>query len=106
MSSQIFLDLKNKYPKIISQLGRTFTSHEFILKIAQQYQVEYIEVLYLSCNRVHREKRAPFRYVHNQLANLLKGFPELVRKKRGEVDSFDIFGHSNRCVEWEKVGTT
>lgn len=57
MSSQIFTDLKEKYPKIISQMGHIFTSHEFILKITQQYQVEYIEALYLSRNRVHGEKK-------------------------------------------------
>ena len=102
MSVTIFSELKDKYPEIISQMKPTFTSHEFILTLAQAYQVEYVDALCASRNRVHRGKRTPFRYVHNQLANLLKAFPELVRKLE-EVDSVDIFGRPNKCAKWEKI---
>lgn len=84
------------YPSIIAEMPARFNSHQFILRLAQQHQATYVEALY-----AHRN-RNPFQAVHNVLSKRLRNHPQLVQHI-GEVDSTDIFGHSNRCAEWSKV---
>lgn len=84
------------YPEIIGHLRNEFTSHEFILALAQAHQREYVEALYR-----YRDSRSPFMIVHGQIAQQLLQLNDLV-EKRGEVNSRDIFGDSAECAAWAK----
>jgi hypothetical protein len=74
-----------------------FTSHEFILCLAQQHQTSYIDAL-----SSYRGEAAPFRRVHGILARHLNAYHELVFRI-GEVQSVDIFGEPSKCAQWRKL---
>jgi hypothetical protein len=103
MSNSIFSPLYEKYPEIIATMPETFTSHEFILKLAQKYQKEYVEALYVCREPAKGRSPAPFQVVHSALAVELSKFPELVVQTSPSVPSKDIFGQSNGCSEWRKL---
>lgn len=92
--SEIFAD----YPQVINGMPDSFTSHQFILKLAQRNQKAYIEALY-----AYRESSGPFRALHIQLAKQLNEHPTLVRQER-ESPSLDIFNDDSQCMTWSKVG--
>jgi len=102
MSEHDFGSLFAKYPGIISRMRNTFTSHQFILKLARQEQKLYIEALYDNRDKRRGRKRAPFLIVHARLAQELGKFPQLIRRV-GVEKSEDIFKQSNTSVKWEKT---
>lgn len=81
----------------VANVGEHFTSHEFILKLAERYQKEYVEALYR-----YRDGN-PFQEVHRQLAVQLGLFPELVKRDGDEPKSRDIWGNSQACTRWIRV---
>ena len=87
---------REEYQAVIDTMPSEFTSHEFILALARKYQGLYISFLY-----DHRESDYPFQVAHGQLAKRLNEWDEL--EPRGEVDSTDIFGNSDRCMQWKKI---
>jgi len=91
MSGFDFTFLYSQYPETINRLPAEFTSHKFILNLAQNNQPEYIEALCAYRRSTHREVPAPFMIVHGILAKGLRQFPELVEYE-GEVSSVEIFG--------------
>ena len=93
MSQHDFTALKNVYPHIIATMPDPFTSHQFILALAQRHQRLYIDALY-----AHRHTDGPFRDVHGTLAQLLHGFATA----RGKVPSQNIFGKDGECEQWRK----
>ena len=98
MGKHDFTALKNKYPQVIAGLPKDkFTSHEFILKLAQQHQGLYIEALSAYLMTL-KPQDSPFRAVHGRLSQLLHDFAEY----RGQVCSRDIFGTRNNCAAWRK----
>lgn len=97
-----FSTLYDQYPEIIEQMPDEFTAHSFILKLAQAYQVRYIDALNSYRDATHYDKPAPFMIVHGLLAKGLRQFPELVEYK-GDVSSVDIFGQSNECSSWRRL---
>ncbi|MCX6033264.1 MAG: hypothetical protein NT169_28785 [Chloroflexi bacterium] len=97
-----FSELYAQYPAVIEQMPETFTSHQFILLLAQQNQRLYVEALYSYRNSTHKGgEPSPFREVHRQLSQRLSDLPKLVTHM-GEVPSVDIFGRSNDCAQWRK----
>lgn len=90
------------YPKLIAEMPNVFTSHEFILRLARQYQALYIETLYAYRNLPDTENPTPFKTVHGILAKHLNAYPHLVLNIGG-VESLDIFTNDNRCANWQKV---
>jgi hypothetical protein len=98
-----FSVLYDKYPTLIGQMPETFTAHQFILKLAEEYQAQYIEALYAYRLHQHRGRPAPFLIVHGILAQRLLSHPELVRQTQPLVSSRDIFGNLSSCSEWLKL---
>ena len=96
MTQYDYLELFKAYEKVIAEMPDIFTSHEFIIRLAQQNQKEYVNALYAY------QERFPFQAVHGVLSSRLREHNDKVRYV-GEVESTDIFGHSNRCASWEKV---
>jgi len=92
-----------RYPEIIRQMPKTFTSHKFILELARLEQKLYIEALYDYRDKRRSGKRAPFLMVHGILAQQLTKCPKLIRYAGKEKNSTDIFGQPNSCAKWEKV---
>ena len=97
MSQHGFSALKDRYPDIIEAMPATFTSHQFILRLAQQYQAQYIEMLH-----DYQGRPAPFRTVHSILARHLHSRKEL-ELVRDDVLSTDIFGQPDQCAQWRKI---
>ncbi len=102
MTEHDFTDLFERYPEIIADMPATFKSHEFILKLAQLYQVLYVDALHAYSHLPDNPNPAPFQIVHGILAKHLTTVPQLVTYI-GEVNSTAIFTQENRCAQWQKV---
>ena len=99
-----FSALVAHYPEVIGQMPDPFTSHEFILKLAQQHQWLYIEALYAYRDATHRGANAPFRVVHQILAQRLHSFvDQLILPDGTACGSEDIFRNRQTCTRWRKV---
>jgi len=103
MAKYDFSLLFDQYPTIIEQLPNIFTSHQFILKLAQQNQNRYIEALNAYRSNDDGEAHAPFMTVHGILAKRLNSYPELIEIIRNDAPSKDIFGHPSKCALWRKL---
>jgi len=101
MAMHDFSPLLQHYREIIGMMKPEFTSHEFILALAQHHQVEYIDALASYTEVTRSGTNTPFMVVHNLLSKHLHDFPELI-KHVGEVASTDIFGNPHTCAGWEK----
>jgi len=97
MSRFDFTPLYNDYPAVIADMPNAFTSHEFILLLAQRNQSAYIEALY-----EYRIDNDPFQVVHGVLSKHLHEYTNLIRHA-GEANSTDIFGNPNYCASWTKI---
>jgi hypothetical protein len=102
MPEHDFTTLFEHYPTIIALMPEVFTSHQFILRLAQQHQTLYIEALYSYRHSPHRGSPAPFRMVHQLLARRLHAYPDWVAYI-GTVKSTDIFGQVQECAQWRKL---
>ncbi len=90
--------LKLFYPNIIDEMPNPFKSHQFIIRLAERHQREYIVAL-----DSYRDSRSPFMVVHGQLARMLHDFePELVELVKDSVPSEDIWRNQNGCSLWAK----
>ena len=103
MTEHDFSDLFEQYPNIIEEMPEIFTSHEFILKLAQQNQAEYVEALHAYCHKEEGVAPTPFMTVHGILAKGLNSFPKLIELFRTDAPSKDIFGRSGKSALWKKV---
>lgn len=98
-----FSPLFEHYEGVIAEMPAVFTSHQFILRLAQRHQPEYIEALHAYRNTLRDGRPAPFMNVHRVLALQLQECPGLVSQVASNVPSRDIFGTDNTCAQWRKV---
>lgn len=103
MAGYNFSELESKFQGIVEKMPDKFDSHEFLLKLAQQNQVEYVSALYAYKDYVNRENPSPFQGVHKAIIQKLSTHSELVKLIKTDKPSKDIFGESQSCGEWEKV---
>jgi len=68
MSKFDFSDIYAGYPAVIAKMPDEFTSHQFILKFAQDHQMEYVNALYAYRDVKRQGKPVPFLYVHRELS--------------------------------------
>lgn len=85
------------FHEVIDQLqGPEFTSHQFILFLARNYQRPYVQAPHY-----YRENGTPFQTLHGQLsAGLHKFRDRLVRL--GDVESVNNFSQQVKCTAWRK----
>jgi hypothetical protein len=102
MSEHDFSPLYERYPGLIEKMPEVFTSHQFILELAQANQTAYIEALYSYRHHLHRGVVSPFMAVHAKLAQHLSNYPNMIEQTRKDAPSVDIFGHEGVCSEWRK----
>ena len=106
MSEFDFSVLCDKYPALFDLMPETFTAHQFILKLAEENQTQYVEALYAYRYNLHRGQPTPFLIVHGILAQHLLSYPGLIHQIHKLVSSQDIFGNDSSCSEWRKVKKT
>jgi hypothetical protein len=97
MSSHNFQPLFDRYPAVIAELPNEFTSHEFLQRLTQQSQSDYVEALYS-----YRDDE-PFRKVHGRLAQQLHKHKDLIEEIDEAPSSINIFGDAQICAHWRKV---
>jgi len=102
MAEHNFTSLFEEYPSLIEQMHNTFTSHEFILSLAQQNQPLYVDAVNTYRDSTHEGTPAPFKAVHSVLSKKLYNYPDRIRYVE-HVQSEDIFGQPNECASWEKI---
>lgn len=91
-------ELTPHYQEILDLMPNEFDSHQFILKLAQKHQPEYVRALY-ACQNV--KDRAPFREVHKQISQSLNDYAVRI----GERTSPDIFRSDQSNALWRKKKT-
>ncbi|PKN91674.1 MAG: hypothetical protein CVU44_17310 [Chloroflexi bacterium HGW-Chloroflexi-6] len=97
MSANAFQKLEEIYPEIVNLMEDEFNSHEFILKLAQKYQKNYVQALI-----EYAENDQPFQSVHSEIAKRLKKREDLV-KHIDSKPSVNIFGLKSEAAIWRKV---
>ncbi|HMQ30607.1 MAG TPA: hypothetical protein PKD53_07745 [Chloroflexaceae bacterium] len=97
VASAPLTELEAHYPEVITAMGATFASHEFVLALARRFERVYVAALaeHASCER-------PFQAVNDMLAERLANFPSLVAKT-GERTVTDFFGNLQRASVWRKL---
>lgn len=95
---QAMSTLKIFYPATLDLMDEVFTSHEFILKLGQNHQREYIGALATCINA-----SAPFQTLHAQLAKTLHDFSDLIELIEREAPSVNIWGDMSHAAKWRKI---
>lgn len=98
MMQPVFQPLFAQYARVIQGMTTRFNSHEFIARLAQEHQRDYIEAL-----AAYRHRPTPFQAVHAILARHLNTFVPGTIVRDGEVTHNDIFGDPCNCAKWRKV---
>lgn len=93
------LNLVQIQNKVLAILPPEFNSHDFILKFAHNFQLEYIELL----NECKNFKN-PFHECHKQIGKWLSKNEALLKiESKGKVSSVNIFGETNNVEEWKQT---
>jgi hypothetical protein len=84
----------------IATMPDTFDSHDFIREFARLNQQAYIEALY-----ERRDCQNPFNTLHTRIGRMLGNeFTDILEDTGDDERSPNIFGQSNYCTVWQKLG--
>jgi hypothetical protein len=102
MPAAHLVPLFNSYQPILNRHfppGTPFNSHDFIQKLTQKHQAEYIKAL-----DHYRRKgtRGPFKVLHNRLARLLRS-RGLNCTHTGDTIDENIFGEPVKIYTWRRT---
>lgn len=103
MTTEVLNTLYEHYPTVIAQMPDEFTSHQFILKLAQQHQDLYIEALYHYRHNPANSTPTPFMIVHGILAKRLAEYTDLIEQSGANVPSENIWREKDTCAGWRKL---
>lgn len=86
-------------PPVIETMGKAeFDSHEFMIKLARDYQSLYVQAL----NEM--ESDTPFQQLHAQIGKQLSRLASLEEiKKNPQHRSKDIFQNESECALWRRL---
>jgi hypothetical protein len=87
--------LETHFADILREMPAEFTAHQFILKLAQGYQSDYIRAL-----AAYQEHDAPFRDLHGQISKRLKASGLVTA--HGKAPSKNIWGESAQSEVYRK----
>lgn len=83
---------------IILNLNNTFNSHDFLMKFAKRFELEYITFLF-EYNSV-----GAFQTIHSQIAKFLsENSMNLNIEKTEQTESRNVFGEIVRVQGWRKI---
>jgi hypothetical protein len=85
-------------PKEIKSLPKTFSTHEFIIQLAQNNQQSYIKAL--------NEKitsSTPFMVLHGAIGKYLAQQTDLIKEIDDKYVDADIFGNKSANNRWERI---
>lgn len=91
-------ELETHYPEVITAMGATFASNEFVLALARRF-----ERIYAAALAEFTSDERPFQTVNALLAERLANFPGLV-VAAGERTVTDLFGNLQQATVWRKQG--
>ncbi len=92
-------ELEQHFEEIIGAMGTRFTTHEFLLRLAYDYQREYVAGL-----ASYAEGGKPFRDLHHALVKRLKKQEgKLIKLRKDSYPSRDIFGTPSHSGLWRKL---
>ena len=103
--SRIAAMLGNRAPAVIRSLPDPFTTRLFIWRLADEFQVDYVEMLVEAYNEKNEQPRI-FHNLHAQIGRyLLNHAEELGIEKIGETKEPDInpFGRETPTQLWKKL---
>jgi len=103
-----YLQEKGLAPIVIDRLASTFTTRQFIWKLAKEYEVDYVTMLVDAFNvsKGKEEKPRIFHNLHAQIGRyLLNHAKELGIEKIGDDKEPDInpFGRATPTQKWQKI---
>ena len=91
--------LENCFDNILSAMDLRFTSHQFILRLAHDYQQEYVAAL-----AAFAAGGKPFRDLHHALVKRLKKLDgKSIKLRKESYPSQDIFGTPSHSGLWRKL---
>jgi hypothetical protein len=91
--------LEQHFESIIKLMGVRFTSHEFFLRLAYEYQADYVAGL-----AAFVEGGKPFRDLHHALVKRLKKLEgKSITQRKTDYPSRDIFGIPSHSGLWRKL---
>jgi hypothetical protein len=88
-------ELKEYYDEILDLMPDKFDSHQFILKLAEKHQPEYVRALYTS---VDVADGRVFGNLHGKIGKSLHQYATYVK----DQNSSNIFGNSSSNALWQK----
>lgn len=97
--------LQEKAPAVIAELPDEFTTRQFIWKLAEEYEADYVRMLFETYNDNNEQPRV-FHNLHSKIGRyLLEHAKELHIEKRREAKEMDInpFGRKTPTQPWRKI---